>query len=73
MSKQASKPEQEQAATEEKSFDMTLDEFCAELSQADRRVELIGAFHAIEKQARRVKASKAVFSDRFQKFTKLPA
>lgn len=54
------------------SFPMTLDEFCARLSQSDRRVELIGAFHFDEKRNKRVKDTEANFRARFDAFINKP-
>ncbi len=50
----------------------TLSEFCIHLSQSDRRVELIGAFHASETAAGRVKDSSSAFSARFAEFVNKP-
>lgn len=56
-----------QAATE---FPLTLDEFCARLSQADKRVELIAGFHAAERKADNLKDLEANFRKRFDAFMK---
>lgn len=55
-----------------KSFPLTLEEFCARLSQSDRRVELIGAFHFDEKRNKRVKDTEANYLARFDAFLKKP-
>lgn len=60
-------------ATNEQSFDMTLEQFCAELSTMDKRVELIGGFYSAEKAAGHIKASHADFSARFEAFQNQPA
>ncbi len=52
---------------------LTIEEFCARLSIADKRVELIGGFHATEVRAGRVKDSEAAFQGRFEKFANQPA
>lgn len=55
------------------SFELTLDEFCTRLSAQDKRVELIGAFHNVEKQAGKVKDTEAAFKKRFDDFAIQPA
>lgn len=54
-------------------FPLTLDEFCARLSTTDKRVELIGAFHSIEKVAGRVKDLESAYATRFSAFINQPA
>lgn len=54
-------------------FPLTVDEFCARLSTVDSRVELIGAFHATEKRAGRVKDMESAFQTRFAAFVNSPA
>ena len=61
------------AETGASDFELSLDEFCARLSAADRRVELIGAFHATERAAGRVKDFEAAFAGRFVAFVNSPA
>lgn len=51
---------------------VTLEEFCVRLSQSDQRVELIGGFHFVEKQARRFKDAESNYAARFQLFVKQP-
>jgi hypothetical protein len=53
-------------------FDLTLDEFCERLSESDRRVELIGAFHFSERQAGRLKDAESAYRARYQAFMKKP-
>ena len=48
---------------------LTLEEFCIRLSAKDKRVELIGAFHFVEKQAGIVKDFEASFQTRFDTFS----
>lgn len=60
------------AAADAASTSVTLDEFCMRLSRADRRVELIGAFHSQEKRHRRSKDSEAAYSERFTAFVNKP-
>lgn len=50
----------------------TLDEFCTRLSQTDKRVEMIGAFHAQERQAGRTKDVASAFTARYQSFCNQP-
>lgn len=64
------KPVVEQGA---QAFPLSLDEFCSRLSQTDRRVELIGGFHADELAAGRVKDTEEAFAVRFIKFINQPA
>jgi len=54
-------------------FPLAIDEFCARLSVSDRRVELIGAFHAVEKAAGRIKDLESAFAERFAAFVNQPA
>jgi hypothetical protein len=54
-------------------FPLSIEEFCASLSQNDRRVELIGAFHSAEKQAGRVKDLGSLYLKRYQDFANAPA
>lgn len=54
-------------------FKLTIEEFCTRLSASDRRVELIGAFHATETKAGRRKDSEDNFRARFAAFLKTPA
>lgn len=53
-------------------FDMTLDEFCAQLSATDRRIELIGGFNHSARQAGHLKGSEASFRERFEQFINKP-
>jgi hypothetical protein len=52
--------------------DVTLEEFCVRLSNTDRRVELISAFHFTEKQAARLKDAESNYSARFTAFINQP-
>lgn len=61
------------AAAEPQDFELTLDEFCARMSSEDSRVELIGAFHVTETQAKRIKATMAQFQSRLDAFANKPA
>jgi len=51
---------------------VTLEEFCVRLSQSDKRVELIGAFHFVEKQAQHFKDFESNYAARFQLFVNKP-
>jgi len=51
---------------------ISIDEFCAQLSTGDKRVELIGAFHAAEKRAGRTSDTEAAFRARYQAFINKP-
>lgn len=62
----AKEPTAPSAAPE--TFPQTIEEFCRDLSVNDRRVEMIGAFHAIEKAAGRLKDDAAAFLARFETF-----
>lgn len=53
-------------------FSLGLDEFCSRLSQTDKRVELIGAFHHIESIEGRTKDTSAAFAARFAAFANRP-
>lgn len=52
---------------------ITLGEFCTRLSATDRRVEMIGAFHHVEKKAGRIKDTEESFRSRFDAFVNQPA
>ena len=52
---------------------LTLDEVCSRMSLTDRRVELIGAFHADEKANGRTKDTETAYKARFVAFCKQPA
>ncbi|HET8550857.1 MAG TPA: hypothetical protein VFM97_00085 [Gammaproteobacteria bacterium] len=54
-------------------FPVTLDEFCRQLSERDRRVELIGAFHSIESRNGPQKDTAENFRARYEKFVRQPA
>lgn len=54
------------------SQELTLTEFCIRLSSTDRRVEMIGGFEASERAQGTVKATEAVFMERFQAFVTKP-
>lgn len=65
---------QEPTAVEAASeFPLSLDEMCARLSQSDKRVELIGAFHHVERNAGRLKDTDAAYRARFAAFCNAPA
>lgn len=51
---------------------VTLDEFCARLSNSDRRVELIGAFNFTEKLAGRTKDAESNYQTRYGAFINKP-
>jgi len=51
---------------------LTLDEFCRRLSASDKRVELIGAFHFVETQAKRFKDAESSYRARFSAFVNKP-
>ncbi|MBE0436222.1 MAG: hypothetical protein IBX56_10510 [Methylomicrobium sp.] len=61
-----------QVKPENREFKMTLDEFCARLSQDDKRVELIGGFHFSEKRAKRLNDTESAYRVRFEEFLKTP-
>lgn len=71
-------PNQEFADTEQvqataaESFDVSLDEFCVRRSTVDKRVELLAAFHAVERGAGRVKDSDAAYAARYAAFQNQP-
>jgi hypothetical protein len=50
----------------------TLDEFCTNLSNTDRRVEMIAGFHFTERVAGRTKDTPSAFAARFQSFCNKP-
>ena len=54
-------------------FPMELQEFCLQLSQVDKRVELIGGFHHTEKAAARLKDTSTAYQARYAAFLTQPA
>lgn len=58
---------------EQPNFDLTIAEYCARKSKTDRRVELLGAFHHVEKQAGRIKDSESAYDRRYADFAIQPA
>jgi hypothetical protein len=62
----------ETPALETAEFEQTLDEFCAQLSSGDRRVELIGGYHATERAAGRIKDLPSAYAARFTSFVTAP-
>lgn len=52
---------------------VTLDEFCSGLSQSDKRVEMIGAFHSAETSSSRFKDPLAAYQSRYSAFINAPA
>lgn len=60
-------------AVEEAEFPLTLDEACSRISANDRRVEMIGAFHSVERAAGRVKDLESAYRSRFADFCNAPA
>ena len=53
-------------------FPMTVEEFCAQLSSTEKRVEMIGAFHSDEKRHGRIKDTRTAYLKRFDEFCKRP-
>mgnify|MGYP003476427976 FL=1 len=53
--------------------EITLHEFCTRVSQHDRRVELLGGFHAAETRAGSVKDTEVAFAARLTAFATQPA
>jgi hypothetical protein len=54
-------------------FELSLDEACARISATDRRVEMLGGFHAEERAAGRFKDLESAYRDRFAAFCNAPA
>jgi hypothetical protein len=65
-------PADKPAGLPPEAFDVTVTEFCTRQSAADSRVEMIGAFHATEQAAGRVKDSVAHFATRYAAFASQP-
>jgi len=53
-------------------FEVTLDEFCRQLSATDKRVEMIAGFHFSERQAGTVKDHTEAFEARYADFINKP-
>lgn len=54
-------------------FVVQLDHFCTDLSATDKRVEMIGAFNTIERQAGRVRDTATAYQSRYEAFCNAPA
>lgn len=75
MAKEGSAPVTEKVAApavQQSDFPLSLDEFCSQISITDKRVEAIGAFHATEKAAGRVKDTFPAYSGRYTAFLAKP-
>lgn len=59
-------------AAEPSEFALPLDEFCAQLSRTDKRVELIAAFHAHERANGRMVDLPSTYTGRFAAFAAAP-
>jgi len=68
MAKTITKPDDENAE-----IALSLAEFCTRLSGTDKRVEMIGAFHADEQRAGRIKDVESAYLARFAEFINQPA
>lgn len=71
MAKQV--PADEPVVQSEQADAVTLEEFCLRLSNTDRRIEMIGAFHSEERRAGRIKDAEGAYSVRYQAFVNKPA
>ena len=54
-------------------FPLSLNEYCTRLSVNDKRVELIGAFEYVERNAGRLKDTETNYNNRFAAFVSKPA
>lgn len=52
---------------------VALDQFCARLSETEKRYALIAGFHAVEVKAGRLRDTQAEYDQRFAAFIKKPA
>ncbi len=68
--KQPTKPEA--VETPPQQDETSLQEWCANTSATDRRVEMLGAFFSMETQAGRGKATPEVFAERYAAFANRP-
>jgi hypothetical protein len=59
-------------AAEQTDFPMGLDEFCARLSSTDKRVEMISAFHHLEKLAGKLQDTGKAYANRYTAFINRP-
>ena len=57
---------------EQTDFPMGLEEFCIRLSQTDKRVELLSAFHYTETLAGNVQDTSKAYTQRYTAFTNRP-
>ena len=69
----ATKKEEVQTGASIDQYVIRLDEFCADLSKTDRRVELIGGFHNLEKRNGTVRDTRTAYAARYQAFINAPA
>lgn len=65
--------EETEASSPASEPELTLAEFCIDVSRADKRVELIAGFHAEQRAAGRVKATAAEWSALFGAFERAPS
>jgi hypothetical protein len=56
----------------DKSFSVSLDEFCARLSASDGRVEMISGFHYSERKAGHLNDTSVAFKKRYEAFADQP-
>jgi hypothetical protein len=54
-------------------FDITIDEFCLRRSHSDKRVELLGAFHHMERNYGHIKDTETAYLARYADFANQPA
>ncbi|HSW64265.1 MAG TPA: hypothetical protein VLH56_13300 [Dissulfurispiraceae bacterium] len=52
---------------------ISLEDFCLALSNTDKRVELLAAFHSVEKAEGRTHDTNSAYLSRFQQFLHRPA
>lgn len=72
MATTSTKDKTDETTQAPQAFPVVLGEFCAGLSSADQRVEMIGAFHAEEQSAGRVKDLESNYRKRFDEFCRRP-
>ena len=68
----ATKASEGNALEVQKEFPLSLQEFCTRLSQDDKRVELIGAFHADQQASGHMKDTETNYRERFAQFGERP-
>jgi hypothetical protein len=69
----ATKPQEQPAQPQSEEIPLSLNEFCASYSLADKRVEMIGAFFSMQKKAGNMQNTRSKYMALFNEFANAPA